>query len=47
MDRDTHPFKAFLYGMGFGAGLMFLLLLPQTVSASDENGETVCMAKNI
>ena len=47
MDRDTHPFKAFLYGMGFGAFLMFLLLLPNTLQASDENGEAVCLAKNI
>jgi N-acetylmuramoyl-L-alanine amidase len=47
MDKNTSPFKAFLYGMGFGAFLMFLLLLPTTVQASDENGEAVCMAKNI
>ena len=47
MHKNTSPFKAFLYGMGFGAFLMFLLLLPTTVQASDENGEAVCMAKNI
>ena len=47
MDKNTSPFKAFLYGMGFGAFLMFLLLLPTTVQASDENGHAVCLAKNI
>ena len=51
MDNYKHTekdaLKAFLYGMGFGAFLMFLLLLPTTVQAYDENGEAVCMAKNI
>ena len=47
MDKNTSPFKAFLYGMGFGAFLMFLLLLPTTVQASDENGHAVCLAMNI
>ena len=36
----TKAYKAFLYGMGFGALLMFLLLFPSTVKASDENGDT-------
>lgn len=44
---EKDAFKAFLYGMGFGAFLMFVMMLPQTVNAADENGETVCMAKNI
>jgi spore germination cell wall hydrolase CwlJ-like protein len=40
-------FKSFLTGMGFGALLMFILLSAQKVSAFDENGEAVCLAKNI
>ena len=36
MNRNTHPFKAFLYGMGFGALLMFILLFPGQVKAFDE-----------
>ena len=43
----TKAYKAFLYGMGFGALLMFLLLFPSTVKASDENGDTFCLAHNI
>ena len=43
----TKAYKAFLYGMGFGALLMFLLLFPSTVTASDENGDTFCLAQNI
>ena len=43
----TKAYKAFLYGMGFGALLMFLLLFPSTVKASDENGDTFCLAQNI
>ena len=44
---EKDAFKAFLYGMGFGAFLMFLLMLPQQLKAFDENGDVVCMAKNI
>jgi len=44
---EKDAFKAFLYGMGFGAFLMFVMMLPQTVKAADENGEMICMAKNI
>jgi len=40
-------FKAFLYGMAFGALLMGLLLLPSTLKASDENGDRFCLAQNI
>tara|TARA_B100001094_G_C17922376_1_gene666573 strand:+ start:190 stop:711 length:522 start_codon:yes stop_codon:yes gene_type:complete len=47
MNKDTHPFKAFLYGMGFGALLMFILLLPGQLKASDANNEIYCMAQNI
>ena len=47
MNKDTHPFKAFLYGMGFGALLMFILLLPGQLKASDANNEIFCMAQNI
>ena len=47
MNRNTHPFKAFLYGMGFGALLMFILLFPGQLKAFDENGEIYCMAQNI
>ena len=43
----TKAYKAFLYGMGFGALLMFLLLFPATVTASDENGDTFCLPQNI
>jgi spore germination cell wall hydrolase CwlJ-like protein len=43
----TKAYKAFLYGMGFGALLMFLLLLPSTLKASDENGDAFCLAQNI
>ena len=39
--------KHFYMAWVFGAFLMFLLLLPTTVQAYDENGEAVCMAKNI
>ena len=45
--RMSKSYKAFLYGMAFGSFLMFLLLLPSVVKASDENGEVICMAKNI
>ena len=45
--KMSKAYKAFLYGMAFGSFLMFLLLLPSLAQASDENGETVCMAKNI
>ena len=47
MNRSTHPFKAFLYGMGFGALLMFILLFPGQLKAFDENNEVYCMAQNI
>ena len=47
MNKETHPFKAFLYGMGFGALLMFILLLPGQVKASDANNDIYCMAQNI
>ena len=47
MNKETHPFKAFLYGMGFGALLMFILLLPGQVKASDANNEMYCLAQNI
>lgn len=47
MNKDTHPFKAFLYGMGFGALLMFILTIPGKVQASDANNEIYCMAQNI
>jgi len=40
-------YKAFLYGMGFGAFLMIILLLPSAVRASDANNEIFCMAQNI
>ena len=43
----SESYRAFLVGMGFGALLMFIMLLPSLVHASDENGETVCLAKNI
>ena len=47
MNKNTHPFKAFLYGMVFGALLMFILLLPGQLKASDANNEIFCMAQNI
>ena len=47
MNKDTPPFKAFLYGMGFGALLMFILLLPGQLKASDANNDIYCMAQNI
>ena len=47
MNKNTHPFKAFLYGMGFGALLMFILLLPGQLKASDANNDIYCMAQNI
>jgi len=40
-------FKAFLYGMAFGALLMGLLLLPSTLKASDANMDRFCLAQNI
>ncbi len=40
-------FKSFLGGMIFGALLMLILLFPSVANAFDENGEAVCMAKNI
>jgi len=45
MMSDTY--RAFLVGMGFGALLMFILMIPSLVHASDENGENICLAKNI
>ena len=39
--RMSKSYKAFLYGMAFGSFLMFLLLLPSVVKASDENGEVI------
>jgi len=45
--EEKSVFKAFLYGMGFGAFLMFILLLPQSLKASDANNEIYCMAQNI
>ena len=47
MNTSTHPFKAFLYGRGFGALLMFILLFPGQLKAFDENNEVYCMAQNI
>ena len=44
---EKDAFRAFLYGMGFGAFLMFIMMLPSKVQAFDENGEAVCLAKNI
>ena len=44
-EKDT--FKAFLYGMGFGAFLMFVLMIPQKIHASDANNEIFCLAQNI
>lgn len=45
--EEKSVFKAFLYGMGFGAFLMFVLLFPTKVNAFDENNEVYCMAQNI
>jgi spore germination cell wall hydrolase CwlJ-like protein len=45
--EEKSVFKAFLYGMGFGAFLMFVLLFPTKVKASDANNEIYCMAQNI
>lgn len=49
MDKNTHPFKAFLYGMLFGAILMFILLLPNQLNAAqeDESLDRYCLAQNI
>jgi len=43
--KGSLVFKSFLAGMGFGALLMFILLIPQKVQAFDENGDAVCLAK--
>lgn len=43
----TKQYKAFLYGMAFGALLMIVLLLPATLRASDANNDIYCMAQNI
>jgi len=45
--EEKSVFKAFLYGMGFGAFLMFVLLFPTKVNAFDENNDIYCMAQNI
>ena len=45
--KGSVAFKSFLTGMGFGALLMIILLSAQKVIAFDENGEAVCLAKNI
>ena len=45
--KGTLMYKSFLFGMGFGAFLMFILLMPLKAQAFDENGEAVCLAKNI
>ena len=45
--EEKSVYKAFLYGMGFGAFLMFILLLPSKVHAFDENNDIYCMAQNI
>ena len=45
--KEQDLFKAFLYGMGFGAFLMFILLLPTKAYASDPNGDQYCLAQNI
>ena len=45
--KEQDLFKAFLYGMGFGAFLMFILLLPTKAYASDQNNEMYCLAQNI
>ena len=44
---EKDAFRAFLYGMGFGAFLMFIMMLPSKVQAFDENGDAICLAKNI
>jgi spore germination cell wall hydrolase CwlJ-like protein len=43
----SKQYKAFMVGMGFGALLMFILLFPSTLTASDENGDEFCLAQNI
>ena len=43
----SKQYKAFMIGMGFGALLMFILLFPSTLTASDENGDEFCLAQNI
>ena len=45
--EEKSVFKAFLYGMGFGAFLMFVLLFPTKVNAFDENNDIYCIAQNI
>ena len=43
----SKQYKAFMVGMGFGALLMFILLFPSTLRASDANGDEYCLAQNI
>ena len=43
----SKQYKAFMIGMGFGALLMFILLFPSTLRASDANGDEYCLAQNI
>ena len=45
MMSDTY--RAFLVGMGFGALLMFILMIPSLVHSSDEIGENICLSINI
>lgn len=45
--KGSLVFKSFLTGMGFGALLMFILLIPSKVEASDANNEIYCLAQNI
>lgn len=45
--EEKSLYKAFLYGMGFGAFLMFVLMIPQKIQASDANNEIYCLAQNI
>lgn len=40
-------FKCFLGGMLFGGGLIFFLLLPTVLKASDANMDRFCLAQNI
>jgi len=40
-------FRTFLGGMLFGGLLMFILLLPSTLKASDANNDIYCVAQNI
>ena len=47
MNKDTHPFKAFLYGMAFGFLLGAVMFAVPRVEASDANNEIYCMAQNI